>query len=324
MRKLILGLVLLVSTFYIITAAAHSGEQPLDKIVAVVNEDVITESEFQKALSMIKMQLSQQSTPMPSDKVLRKQVLDQLINKKLQLQVASQSGVNVADDEINSAIQRIAEQNNVSVTLLLSRVNQEGMSTTDYRNELHDQILLQKLQQQEVVNHVTITPEEVTHFMQSKNWQANGAKEYRLEDILIPLSDAPSTDEIVTAKNKALAVLTKLKSGKQNFNSIAQSESSNALALQGGDLGWRKLPEIPSAFTEQVTHMKAKDIAGPIQTPNGFHLIRLIGERIAKNDEKIPDKKEVENLLLQQKFDEAIQNWVSKLRSQSFIKTDMT
>src|SRR3990167_1299441 len=324
MKKLIIGLAMMASTLCCITSYAHSSEQPLDEIVAVVNEDVITQSEFKKALMIIKIQLSQQTTPMPEEKALRKQVLDQLINKKLQLQMASQSGVNVTDQEVNDALERISNQNNISLDSLLSRVNQEGMTTAEYRSELHDQILLQKLQQQEVVSHVTITPEEVTRFMQSKSWQSNGSKEYRLEDILIPLSDTPSSEEIMAAKNKAQAILAKVKQGKESFNAIAQSESSGSVALQGGDLGWRKLPEIPSAFTEQVAHMKAKEIAGPIETPNGFHIIRLSAERMAKSEEKTPDRKQVENLLLQQKFDEAIQNWMSKLRRQSFIKTDVS
>jgi peptidyl-prolyl cis-trans isomerase SurA len=112
--------------------------------------------------------------------------------------------------------------------------------------------------------------------------------------------------------------MAKLNNG-QSFESVTGSESSASTTIKGGDLGWRKLPEIPSAFAEQVAHMQAKEVAGPIQTSNGFHIIRLAAVRALASKEGAPSRKQIENLLLQQKFEQAIQNWVSKLRSQAFI-----
>ena len=113
-------------------------------------------------------------------------------------------------------------------------------------------------------------------------------------------------------------MLTQLKQGK-NFHEVAQAESGDSRALQGGDLGWRKLPEIPSAFVTQVTQMQVNDIGGPIQTPNGFHLIRLVDARALGGKQEQPSKKQIEQLLLQRKFEEAVQNWISKLRNQAFV-----
>jgi peptidyl-prolyl cis-trans isomerase SurA len=244
--------------------------------------------------------------------------LEQLITKRLQLQVAKQAGINVTDTDLDSAIGNIAKQNNMTTSILYERLTQEGMTAKDYRSEIREQITLQKLQQQEVVNRVTITPEEVASFMHSQAWQNNGSKEYRIEDILIPLSDTPSSEEIAAARKRATAVIAKLNQG-QNFRSVAQSESGDKHALQGGDLGWRKLPEIPSAFAELVSRMQPKEVSAPIQTPNGFHIIRLAGSRSIGEAQAAPDRKQIESLLLQRKFEEAIQNWVSKLRSQAFI-----
>ena len=225
---------------------------------------------------------------------MQKQVLDQLINKKLQLQIAKQAGIQVEDSDLNRAVETIAAQNQVSVDALYERLGQEGMNISEYRNEIHEQLTMQKLQQQEVINRIHIAPEEVTRFLQSKAWRNNGSKEYHLEDILIPISDTPSTEEIIAAKKRAEMIVVKLKQG-QNFQSLAQAESSGKHALEGGDLGWRKLPEIPSAFADRVVQMQPKDVAGPIQTPNGYHLIRLVSSRSAAGATPTPDRKQVNN-----------------------------
>lgn len=298
-------------------ANAKTTDNSLDKIIVVLNDDVVTQSELDHALSMIKMQIAQEHISMPPEDVLHKQVLDQLINKKLQLQLAKQSGIAISDKEIDQTVGNIAAKNNMSVTDFYQRINHEGMATADYRNEMRDQMTVQKLQQQEVISHLSVAPAEVDSFMRSKLWQANGAKEYHLEDILIPVSDTPSSEELSAARKRASLIVAKLHQG-QNFQSIAQTESGDQHALKGGDLGWRKLPEIPTAFAEQVVNLQAKDIAGPIQTANGFHVLRLAGVR-ADGKQAQPDKKQIENLLLQRKFEEAMQNWVSRLRSQAFI-----
>lgn len=297
--------------------AKDQGES-LDQIAAIVNDDVITVSELNHALKFIKVQLAQENMPLPSEQVLQKQMLEQLINKKLQLQIAKQAGIKVSTEELNKVIENVAKQNHLSVTALYDRLTRDGLSVNDYRQELHDQIILQRLQQQEVISHINISPEEVTSFMHSQSWHNNGTKEYHLEDILIALPDAPSSEQIATAKKHADLVLEQLNQGK-SFKEIAQAESNSKNALQGGDLGWRKLPEIPSAFAEQVIHMQTKEIAGPIQTPNGFHIIRLVEKRDAGEHETPPSRKQVQALLLQRKFEEALQNWLSRLHSQAFI-----
>lgn len=316
MKQLFLILVCLGSLVSFPSFAAENAS--LDKIVAIVNDDVITHSELDHALTAIKFQIAQEQAPQPSEAALQKQVLDQLINKKLQLQMAKQAGISVSDDELNKAIERIASQNQISVESLYSHLNQDGMSTRDYRHEIHDQMVMQKLQQQEVVSHIVISPQEIDGFLRTQAWKNNSTTEYHLEDILIPLSDAPSPQDIGAAKKQADIIMTKLKNGA-NFNELAQKESQGSNALKGGDLGWRKLPEIPTAFVEPVTHLKANGLAGPIQTPNGFHIIRLTDTRAITEKQSAPDRKQIEQLLLQRKFEEAVQNWVSKLRSQAFI-----
>lgn len=324
MKKLLLiGLMLCsISLCLSVQAKSTPSSQSLDQIVVVVNDDVITTSELNHAIAVAKIQMTQQRLPIPSNKILQKQVIDQLINNKLQMQLARQAGVTISDDELNTIVARIAKQNNVSVKELYRHVNQDGMSTEEYRHQLRDQVTLQKLQQQELGGKITLTPAEVTSFMHSQNWQNNISKEYHLEDILIPFSDTPSSDEIIAAKKQAQSILLKLQQG-QSFQEVAQADSSGTHALQGGDLGWRKLPEIPSAFADRVIKMHAKEIIGPIQAPNGFHIIRLVAVRTLTSPHDLPTRKQVEGLLMQQKFEEAVQNWVSKLRNQAFIQINV-
>jgi peptidyl-prolyl cis-trans isomerase SurA len=292
--------------------------EALDQIIAVINDDVVTQSELKHSLTLAKAQIAQERMSIPPEEVLKKQVLNQLINKKLQLQIAKQVGINITDTDLDRAVQNVATQNNMTVDDLYKRINHDGLSTTDYRSEMRNQMTIQKLQQQEVASHITIAPGEVDSFMRSKLWQNNAGKEYHLEDILVPVSDTPSTEEIETAKIHAKSVVVKLSQG-QNFHDVAQKESGGNSALKGGDLGWLKLPEIPSAFADRVISMQTNDIAGPIQTSNGFHIIHLVAERSIASKQAAPSRKQVENLLMQRKFEEQAQNWVSKMRSQAFV-----
>ena|SRR3990167_7418134 len=319
MKKIVIISTLVLNTFLGICYASPE-EQSLDQMVAVVNDDLITRSELDKAVQLVKAQMAQSQTGVtPPDKTIEKQVLDQLINKKLQLQVVEAAGIKIPDDEVEKAITNIATQNNVSVEQLYEHVKQTGQTPASYRSDIREQIALQKLQQHEVSKQVTITPEEVTAFMASNAFKQNGTNEYRLQDILIPTSDTPSSAEIATAKTRAGSIMQKLRNGA-DFNALAKAESRGETALQGGDLGWRRLPEIPSAFADQITGMKKADLAGPIQTANGFHILLLTDVRkLDSANNPVPDRKSVEAMLLQQKYEAAVQNWVSRLRSQAFI-----
>lgn len=296
----------------------HSADRQIDHIVAIVNDDVITQAELQQALLRANTQIKEAHLSPPDQDVLHKQVLDQLINQTLQLQLAKNAGLEINDEELNKIIDNIAAKNHMTVNELYQQINSDGLSTSAYRQEIQQQVTIQKLQQQEVASKLVIPPDEINAFVKSRLWQTNTDKEYRLEDILIPLSDTPSTDEINKAKEKANWVLTQLEQGK-NFRQLALNVSGNAQALAGGDLGWRKLPEVPSAFTAQVTHMKAKEISGPIQTPNGFHIIRLASVRNLSTHQAPPARKQIEELLLQQKLEESVQHWLAKLRAQAYI-----
>lgn len=315
-RITLLFIALLTSTVMSLGHAAPSNEQSLDQIIAIVNDAVITQSELNHAIQLAKQQLASSNMPTPPDKTLQKQVLDQLIDRKLQLQLAEQLGMHVDNTMLQKAMAQIAKENHMNVSELLERVAQSGMNVSDYKKELREQILIQQIQQQQVASKITITDQEVKDFMRSASYQASNNKEYHLEDILIALPDSPTPNDIASAKQKAAEVLAKIRNGL-NFNEAAVSESGSNKALQGGDLGWRKLPEVPSAFAESIMNMKEGDIAGPLQAANGFHLVRLSGLRNTSSA-AIPYK-QVEQMIFQRKLEEALQSWTTKLHSEAFI-----
>ncbi len=296
---------------------AKSDKQSIDGIVAIVNDDVVTKSEFDHAMSMARMQAAQVQ-PGSNDDTFEKEVLNQLINKKLQLQLAKAAGIKITDVMLNKAITHIAEQNQIPVKTLYERVSQQGMSVPDYRNEIREQLTLQRLQQQEVISRLSVSKLEISNFIKSKTWQDDGLKEYQLNDVLIPVADKPSANELADAKKRAYTVFAQLKQG-QTLAEVTKPTPDAKNQIQTGDLGWRKLPEIPSAFSNQVARMQKKDVIGPIQTANGFHIIQLGDVRATAPQKATPTLKEVENLLLEHKYQEAMKTWLSRLRAEAFI-----
>lgn len=309
---LTLSFVFLLGTFGMPSALAKkSNAQMLDHIVVIVNDTPIMESELDTAIEGYKRQAMANNMPLPAESVIRKQALDQLIDRKLELMIADQSGMHVTDEQLNKAIATIAQQNNMSVDELNKKVQAEGLSLTDYHKEIREEILLQQLQQQEVGAKITITPDEVKTFMQSpqSTQQNTGEKEYHLEDILVDLPDNASPADVTNAKTKAAEMLNQLKHG--------------AAIKNNNDLDWRKLGEVPAEFSNHVLTMKTGTFAGPIQTANGFHIIHLLGVRTAKTaatqNANIPSEKQAEELLYQQKFEKALNDWLKKLRGDAVI-----
>ena len=296
---------------------AKPPEKNLDQIAVIINDDVITKSELNRAILLAKKQIMQEHIPIPADEILHQQVLNQLISKKLQMQVARQMKLEVTDQELKMIIAKVAKQNHLTVPDLYLHLNQEGISTPDYQTELREQILLQKVEQQELAGKINVSPEEVKNFMHSRQWENNREKEYHLEDLLIPVPENPSNADISAAKARANEVYQKLIRGL-SFDK-ARVELKGRPALEGGDLGFRKLPEVPTAFAELVLSMHNHEIAKPIQTSNGFHILHLIDSRNLSGT-NAPTQKDAEQILMQKKIAEAVDVWVSKLRSQSFVQ----
>lgn len=251
------------------------AKQLLDKVVAVVNNGVITASELNAQVELSKKQIIAQKMELPKESALRKQVLQHLIDVDLQLQMAKQSGVTVDSTELNEAIERIATANHISLTQLREEITKQGISWQEYRRNIRKEMIISRLQQKAVGKEVSVTNEQVDQYLKTDEHVDTSSLTYHLQNIVVPLKEEPTTEEVKQARAIATQLLTKIKKG-DDFSRLAIEESSGEVALEGGDLGVRHLAELPEIFSKEVIHMKAGQVAGPIRAGNGFQLIKLI------------------------------------------------
>jgi peptidyl-prolyl cis-trans isomerase SurA len=246
----------------------------LDRIIAVVNDDVIMKSELEERLRTVENQLQQQGTPMPPRSILEKQVLDRLILTKLQVQMASETGIRVDDETLNRTISNIAAENNVTLEQFRQILEADGYSYEKFREDIRGEILISRLRQRQVDNRVTVTEREVDNFLATQQHQGEVEIEYRLRHILIALPDSPSARQLQETQELAQKVWNDLKAGG-DFSQLATTYSDGPQALEGGDLGWRKAGQVPTLFADFIAGMQKGDISELIRSPGGFHIIKL-------------------------------------------------
>ena len=250
--------------------------EPLDKVVAVVNDNVITASELASQVAVLRQQLAAKNMQLPSDTVLRKQVLQHLIDENLQLQLAKRNDITIDNTDLNEAIAKIAENNKLSLTQLREIVVKQGLDWETYRENVRKEMLITRIQQKAVGPDVVVSSQQVEDYLKIYEHDKKTEQQtYHLQNIVVPLSEAPTPDEVNRAKKKAESLLLKIKRG-DDFNQLAIAESSGEYALEGGDLGDRHLAELPEVFSQHVIHMQVGEVAGPIRTGNGFQLIKLV------------------------------------------------
>jgi len=265
---------LLFLMFLLIFVVAEAA-QPLDKVIAVVNDNVITASELETQVEALRKQITAKNMQLPAENVLRKQVLQHLIDVDLQMQIAKRNDLTIDSTELNEAIARIAQNNKISLTQLREEIIKQGIGWEEYRENIRKEMLLSRLQQKAIGKEIVISSEQVEDYLKSAGHKDNAQQTYHLQNIVIPLPEAPTTDQLNKAKEKAKALLSKIEKG-DDFNRMAIAESSGEYALEGGDLGDRHLAELPEVFAEKVVGMKTGEVVGPIRTGNGFQLIKLV------------------------------------------------
>lgn len=258
---------------------ASAAEQTLDRIVAVVNDGVILSSDLQQEMTTVKQQLRQRHTPLPPDDVLRSQVLDRLIMKKVQLEMADRVGITVDDNTLNQALRHVAQRNNLTLSQFRDALEAQGMSFSDYRSQLRDEIIIARLRQRQVNDRVHVSPQEIDEHLATQA-AADKDSEFLLGHILVALPEAASADQIAAARKKAEAIRKSLLNGA-NFETTAAAKSDGQNALKGGRLGWRKASQLPTIFADQVLNMSVGDISPIIRSPSGFHIVKLLKRRSA-------------------------------------------
>jgi peptidyl-prolyl cis-trans isomerase SurA len=254
---------------------AHpSHGEALDRVVAVVNDGVVTESELDAEVAEITHRLKAQDVNLPSEDVMRNQVLERLVLETIQEQRADHAGMIVSDEQINSALQDIAARNKVSFDQLPEKLAGEGMVYSEFRKSLRREMQRQMLRNRDVVQRINISPRELDRYIERMKNTASAANEYNVSHILIAVAQDASPSQLAAAHKKAETVAARAAQG-EDFNQLAVSFSDSQTALEGGSLGWVKGPSLPTFLAEVVPHMKAGQISDILQTGSGFHLVKL-------------------------------------------------
>ncbi len=252
----------------------YATEQ-LDRIVAIVNDDVIMRSELDARQEQVLSNLQKQGeVNLPPSDVVQRQVLESLISTSLQLQEAARAGIDVDAQTVARAIGSIAEQNNLTLGELREVMERDGVSFNQFREQMRKEIIISRLQNQEVRNRILVSDQEIDNLLASEVGNVGGRTDYHLFHILVTTPDGASTEDLQRARGKAQELVARLRGGA-DFQETALASSDGRQALEGGDLGWRKANELPSLFTDVVAGMEKGEISDPIQSPSGFHIIKL-------------------------------------------------
>ena len=250
----------------------------LDRIIAVINDDVVMKSELDEKVRTVKSQLNEQGTALPPTSILEKQVLDRLILSKLQIQMAENTGIRVDDESLNRTISNIAAENKLSLAEFREILESDGYSYEKFREDIRHEILTSRLRQRQVDNRITVTEREIKNFLDNKEHQGEIETEYSLAHILVSTPEGISAAEREDSKKVAEKVLNDLKNNG-DFAQLAATYSDSQDALDGGKLGWRKAGQVPTLFAESVADMEKGDVSNLIRSSSGFHIIKLLDVR---------------------------------------------
>lgn len=252
-----------------------------DSIVAVVNSDVITRQELNARVRMIERRMANQKTALPPRDQLEKQLLERMIVDKAQMQLAGDFGIRVDDAMLDRAMVKIAEQNKMSPQDFRNQLEREGMPLARFREEIREEITLQRLREKEVDNKIQITESEVDNYLAAENGGSSAPQqELNLAHILVSIPENASAEKIAERRKRAEDVLKQLNSGG-DFAKLAATYSDATEALTGGDLGWRNQDRLPQLFVDGAANLKQGETSGILKSANGFHIIRLTGKRTA-------------------------------------------
>jgi len=275
LASLLLALAIMLPAHAQLLAPAAPADQPLDRIVAVVNDDVILQSELNEAVASVQQQYAGRAGQLPPLNVLQQQVLNRLVLMRLQIQKAQDQGIRISNADVDQAVQSVAEQNKLSPEQLRAEVERSGASFASFREQLADQITVQRLHQSVVQDSVSVTDSEIDNLLSSPTYKAG---EVHLAHIQIGIPSGADATAIQASQAKAEQALAAIKGG-MDFNAAAIRYSDAPDALDGGDLGWRRLDEIPPAFADTLAAMKPGDVSAALRGPTGFHILKLVDQR---------------------------------------------
>ena len=261
-KTLLLGIAMIANTSF-------AAPQVVDKVAAVVNNGVVLESDVDGLMQSVKLNAAQARQQLPDDATLRHQIMDQII-----LQMGQKMGVKISDEQLDQAIANIAKQNNMTLDQMRSRLAYDGLNYNTYRNQIRKEMIISEVRNNEVRRRITILPQEVESLAQQVGNQNDASTELNLSHILIPLPENPTSDQVNEAESQARAIVDQPRNGA-DFGKLAIAHSADQQALNGGQMGWGRIQELPGIFAQALSTAKKGDIVGPIRSGVGFHILKV-------------------------------------------------
>ena len=281
--KRIPALLLLAAAALMQTAPAVAAEvAKIDRIVAVVDQGVITENELQDRVRIVSDQLAKQGTKLPPADVLKKQILERLIIDRLQLQFAAETGLRVDDTQLDKTIDRIAEQNKLDVPQFQEALRSQGISFSKFREDMRNEIILARLREREIDNRINVSEAEIDNYLLTQSSRQDVQDEFELGHILVRAPEEGSPEELQKLKAKAEQALKELQGGA-DFAQVSAAYSDAPNALEGGDLGWKKTGQLPTLFVDALKPLQKGQLTAILRSPNGFHILKLNDRRGASS-----------------------------------------
>ena len=254
----------------------ESSIQKLDRIIAVVDQDIITEKELQEKINSVISDLKNQKIEIPSESVLRKQVIERLIANSVQIQLANQTGLKINDAQVDKTIERISEKNKLNVVDFKKMLEKDGTNFYKFREEVRNEITIAQLKEREVDSKIVITDGEIDNFLNAQSKEIQD--EFEVAHILIRVPEDASPEKLEKLKNKAEEASRQILSGK-NFTQVSAAFSETPNALEGGSLGWKKASDLPTLFVDALKKIEVGTLTPILRSPNGFHILKLINKK---------------------------------------------
>jgi peptidyl-prolyl cis-trans isomerase SurA len=268
----------------------------LDRVAAVVNDGVVLQSELDEQVILIAERLRQQKLDLPPENVLRRQVLERLVLQEIQMQRADKAGLKVPDEALNSAMQDVAQRNNIPLSQLPEALAAQGIDYASYRDAMRKELTLSLLRQRDVIQRISVTPREIDQYLDKQKNAPEQSGEYNVSHILIAVPQAATPEQLDAADKRATDVYTRASAG-EDFAKLAVAYSNSQTALEGGALGWRKGSELPTFLTDVIAHLKAGEVSKPLRTPTGYHIIKL-NETKGTNQQVVVEQVHARHILM--------------------------
>tara|TARA_B110000238_G_C16119369_1_gene436407 strand:- start:1114 stop:2334 length:1221 start_codon:yes stop_codon:yes gene_type:complete len=250
----------------------------LDKVVAIVDDDIVLNSELQQRMATINEQIATSGTQAPPQEIILQQVLERLISERLQLNMGYKAGIRITDEELNSAILRVAQSNGLSIAQYITEIQSRGSTIAIVREEIRNEMVIRRVQQGKVMRRIRISEQELDNFLTSEEGRFLTSPDVNVGQILLSVPTGSNKDDTDSILKRAMELQAEAANGT-DFRQLAIANSADQSALQGGDLGWRKMAQLPGVFIDAVDQLKLGQVSDPIRSGAGFHLLKLYERR---------------------------------------------